>query len=54
MEGEALTGAGNDLVDSVSMPAPISDLVDRFIAGASRRAAVFQAPGGIALANERF
>jgi hypothetical protein len=31
-EGEALTGAGNDLVDSVSMPAPISDLVDRFIA----------------------
>ena len=31
-EGEALTGAGNDLVDSVPMPVPISEIVESFIA----------------------
>jgi Protein of unknown function (DUF3305) len=31
-EGEALTGAGNDLVESVAMPAPIIELVESFIA----------------------
>lgn len=31
-EGEALTGAGNDLVETVSMPLSISEIVDRFIA----------------------
>jgi hypothetical protein len=31
-EGEALTGAGNDLVEAVSMPLPISEIVDSFIA----------------------
>jgi Protein of unknown function (DUF3305) len=31
-EGEALTGAGNDLVEAVSMPAPISAIVESFIA----------------------
>jgi Protein of unknown function (DUF3305) len=30
-EGEALTGAGNDLVEAVSMPLPISEIVGRFI-----------------------
>jgi hypothetical protein len=31
-EGEALTGVGNDLVESVSMPLPIRQIVERFIA----------------------
>jgi hypothetical protein len=31
-EGEALTGAGNDLVEAVSMPPPISEAVKSFIA----------------------
>ena len=31
-EGEALTGAGNDLVEAVPMPAPISEAVASFIA----------------------
>jgi hypothetical protein len=31
-EGEALTGAGNDLVEPVAMPAPIVEIVERFIA----------------------
>jgi hypothetical protein len=31
-EGEALTGAGNDLVDSVPMPASIRQIVENFIA----------------------
>jgi uncharacterized protein DUF3305 len=31
-EGEALTGAGNDLVEPVAMPAPIIEIVERFIA----------------------
>jgi Protein of unknown function (DUF3305) len=31
-EGEALTGAGNDLVEAVSMPLPISRIVESFIA----------------------
>jgi hypothetical protein len=31
-EGEALTGAGNDLVEAVSMPHPISQIVASFIA----------------------
>jgi hypothetical protein len=31
-EGEALTGAGNDLVESVSMPASIRKIVENFIA----------------------
>jgi hypothetical protein len=31
-EGEALTGAGNDLVEAVSMPHPISEIVASFIA----------------------
>jgi hypothetical protein len=31
-EGEALTGAGNDLVDTVPMPASIRETVARFIA----------------------
>ena len=31
-EGEALTGAGNDLVEAVSMPASISAIVESFIA----------------------
>jgi uncharacterized protein DUF3305 len=31
-EGEALTGAGNDLVEIVPMPVPISEIVERFIA----------------------
>jgi hypothetical protein len=30
-EGESLTGAGNDLVDAVSMPVPISEIVASFI-----------------------
>jgi hypothetical protein len=30
-EGEALTGAGNDLVESVPMPAPIIEMVSGFI-----------------------
>jgi hypothetical protein len=30
-EGEALTGAGNDLVEAVSMPAPIRAVVEGFI-----------------------
>lgn len=30
-EGEALTGAGNDLVEPVSMPLPIIELVGNFI-----------------------
>jgi hypothetical protein len=30
-EGEALTGAGNDLVEAVSMPVPISEIVGSFI-----------------------
>jgi hypothetical protein len=31
-EGEALTGAGNDLVEAVPMPLPISEIVGSFIA----------------------
>ena len=31
-EGEALTGAGNDLVEPVAMPALITEVVERFIA----------------------
>ena len=31
-EGEALTGAGNDLVETVPMPVPISKIVESFIA----------------------
>jgi hypothetical protein len=31
-EGEALTGAGNDLVEAVAMPALISGIVESFIA----------------------
>jgi hypothetical protein len=31
-EGEALTGAGNDLVETVAMPATIIEIVERFIA----------------------
>jgi len=31
-EGEALTGAGNDLVEAVAMPALISEIVESFIA----------------------
>jgi hypothetical protein len=31
-EGEALTGAGNDLVESVPMPVPIGEIVATFIA----------------------
>ena len=31
-EGEALTGAGNDLVEPVAMPAPIIEIVESFIA----------------------
>ena len=31
-EGEALTGAGNDLVEAVSMPPPIRAVVESFIA----------------------
>jgi hypothetical protein len=31
-EGEALTGAGNDLVEAVPMPLPISQIVESFIA----------------------
>jgi hypothetical protein len=31
-EGEALTGAGNDLVETVPMPVPISEIVANFIA----------------------
>ena len=31
-EGEALTGAGNDLVETVPMPVPISEIVESFIA----------------------
>ena len=31
-EGEALTGAGNDLVDSVPMPVSIRQIVENFIA----------------------
>jgi hypothetical protein len=31
-EGEALTGAGNDLVEAVPMPLPISEIVESFIA----------------------
>jgi Protein of unknown function (DUF3305) len=31
-EGEALTGAGNDLVEAVPMPAPIRAVVESFIA----------------------
>jgi hypothetical protein len=31
-EGEALTGAGNDLVEALSMPLPIIELVQSFIA----------------------
>jgi hypothetical protein len=31
-EGEALTGAGNDLVEAVPMPHPIREIVERFIA----------------------
>jgi hypothetical protein len=31
-EGEALTGAGNDLVEAVPMPSPISEAVKSFIA----------------------
>ena len=31
-EGEALTGAGNDLVDSVPMPVSIKQIVENFIA----------------------
>jgi hypothetical protein len=31
-EGEALTGAGNDLVETVPMPVPISQIVESFIA----------------------
>ena len=31
-EGEALTGAGNDLVEAVPMPLPISEAVKHFIA----------------------
>ena len=31
-EGEALTGAGNDLVEPVAMPAPIIEVVESFIA----------------------
>jgi len=30
-EGEACTGAGTNLVETVSMPAGIADLVDRFV-----------------------
>jgi Protein of unknown function (DUF3305) len=31
-EGEALTGAGNDLVDTVPMPVPMREMVESFIA----------------------
>jgi hypothetical protein len=31
-EGEALTGAGNDLVESVPMPDAIREIVQRFVA----------------------
>jgi hypothetical protein len=31
-EGEALTGAGNDLVEPVPMPAPIIEILKSFIA----------------------
>jgi hypothetical protein len=31
-EGEALTGAGNDLVDSVPMPSAVRDIVEKFVA----------------------
>jgi hypothetical protein len=31
-EGEALTGAGNDLVEPVAMPPPIIEILKRFIA----------------------
>jgi len=31
-EGEALTGAGNDLVEIVPMPVPIREVVESFIA----------------------
>jgi hypothetical protein len=31
-EGEALTGAGNDLVDSVPMPASIRQILEEFVA----------------------
>jgi Protein of unknown function (DUF3305) len=31
-EGEALTGAGNDLVDTVPMPVPISQALEAFVA----------------------
>ena len=31
-EGEALTGAGNDLVETVPMPPPIREIIKRFIA----------------------
>jgi len=31
-EGEALTGAGNDLVGPVAMPAPIIEIVESFVA----------------------
>ncbi len=30
-EGEALTGVGNDLVEAVPMPLPISEILERFI-----------------------
>jgi hypothetical protein len=31
-EGEALTGAGNDVIETVPMPAPIREIVARFVA----------------------
>jgi hypothetical protein len=31
-EGEALTGAGNDLVATVPMPLPINEIVESFVA----------------------
>jgi Protein of unknown function (DUF3305) len=31
-EGEALTGAGNDLVESVPMPSSVRDIVENFVA----------------------
>ena len=43
-EGEALTGAGNDLVEAVSMPPPLSAMLASFHRCASCRTAVFQTP----------
>ncbi len=31
-EGEALTGAGNDLVETVPMPPPVAEIVESFVA----------------------